>query len=301
MDARRSTGDRAGLPRHLRRHRLAHHDGQRPRRARLGRRRHRGRGRHARPARLDAHPEGGRLQAHRRDPGGRHRHRRRPDDHRAAAQARRGRQVRRVLRRGRRRRPAGQPGHDRQHEPRVRLDLRDLPDRRGHPRLPAPDRPRRPSRSRWSRPTPRSRGSGTTRPREVRYSEYLELDLSTVVPSLAGPKRPQDRVLLSEAKGSFRTALRDYAGSDDDGAEDRTASTRRPPSPSPPATRRRSTPSGRRYAPPEPAGTPVTTGRREPKPAPGTHGRRPRVRARPRRRRHRRRSRRARTPRTRRS
>ena len=44
------------LPRHLRRHRLAHHDGQRPRRARLGRRRHRGRGGHARPARVDAHP-----------------------------------------------------------------------------------------------------------------------------------------------------------------------------------------------------------------------------------------------------
>ena len=50
----------------LRRHRLAHHDGQRPRRARLGRRRHRGRGGHARPARLDAHPERRRLQAHRR-------------------------------------------------------------------------------------------------------------------------------------------------------------------------------------------------------------------------------------------
>jgi aconitate hydratase len=52
--------------------------------------------------------------------------------------------------------------------------------------------------------------------REVRYSEYLELDLSTVVPSLAGPKRPQDRVLLSEAKPSFRTALRDYATDDGD-------------------------------------------------------------------------------------
>ncbi len=35
------------------------------------------------------------------------------------------------------------------------------------------------------------------------YSEYLELDLSTVVPSLAGPKRPQDRVNLSEVKRSF--------------------------------------------------------------------------------------------------
>ncbi|MEH3033142.1 MAG: aconitate hydratase AcnA [Aeromicrobium erythreum] len=46
---------------------------------------------------------------------------------------------------------------------------------------------------------------------EPRYSEYLELDLSTVVPSIAGPKRPQDRVSLSDAKGSFRTALADYA------------------------------------------------------------------------------------------
>src|SRR5512133_2068910 len=48
------------------------------------------------------------------------------------------------------------------------------------------------------------------RDHEARYSEYLELDLSTVVPSLAGPKRPQDRVLLSEAKASFRTALEGY-------------------------------------------------------------------------------------------
>jgi aconitate hydratase len=41
------------------------------------------------------------------------------------------------------------------------------------------------------------------------FSETLELDLSTVVPSLAGPKRPQDRVPLSEAKRLFRTALVD--------------------------------------------------------------------------------------------
>ncbi|WP_433168837.1 aconitate hydratase AcnA [Kribbella sp. CA-247076] len=46
---------------------------------------------------------------------------------------------------------------------------------------------------------------------EPRYSEYLELDLSTVVPSIAGPKRPQDRVELSEAKEAFRGALTDYA------------------------------------------------------------------------------------------
>ena len=154
---------RRRLPGHLRRHRLAHDDGQRPRRARLGRRRHRGRGGHARPARLDAHPARRRLQAVRLDPGRRHRHRRRPHDHRDAAQARRRRQVRRVLRRGRRRRAAGQPRDDRQHEPRVRLDLRDLPDRRRHPRVPAPHRPLAPSRSPSSRPTPRSRACGTTR------------------------------------------------------------------------------------------------------------------------------------------
>jgi aconitate hydratase len=45
---------------------------------------------------------------------------------------------------------------------------------------------------------------------EPRYSERLELDLSTVVPSLAGPKRPQDRVSLSDAQGAFREALSSY-------------------------------------------------------------------------------------------
>ncbi|WP_311477827.1 aconitate hydratase AcnA [uncultured Gulosibacter sp.] len=42
---------------------------------------------------------------------------------------------------------------------------------------------------------------------EPNYSEYLELDLSTVVPSIAGPSRPQDRILLSEAKDVFRETL----------------------------------------------------------------------------------------------
>ncbi len=46
---------------------------------------------------------------------------------------------------------------------------------------------------------------------EVEYSEYLELDLSTVVPSIAGPKRPQDRIVLSEAKSAFRSVLPSYA------------------------------------------------------------------------------------------
>ncbi len=42
------------------------------------------------------------------------------------------------------------------------------------------------------------------------YSEYLELDLGSVVPSIAGPKRPQDRVLLTEARESFIEALASY-------------------------------------------------------------------------------------------
>ncbi|MFL6089279.1 MAG: aconitate hydratase [Aeromicrobium sp.] len=52
---------------------------------------------------------------------------------------------------------------------------------------------------------------------EPRFSEYLELDLSTVVPSIAGPKRPQDRVILAEAKEGFREALGDYV--DDSGEQ----------------------------------------------------------------------------------
>jgi len=43
------------------------------------------------------------------------------------------------------------------------------------------------------------------------FSEYLELDLSTVVPSIAGPKRPQDRIELSGAKEQFEKDLVDYA------------------------------------------------------------------------------------------
>ena len=43
------------------------------------------------------------------------------------------------------------------------------------------------------------------------FSEYMELDLGTVVPSIAGPKRPQDRILLSEAKTQFEKDIVNYA------------------------------------------------------------------------------------------
>ncbi len=54
--------------------------------------------------------------------------------------------------------------------------------------------------------------------RELRFSEELTLDLSTVVPSIAGPKRPQDRIELANAKPAFRDALPAYTGGDGNGS-----------------------------------------------------------------------------------
>ena len=50
---------------------------------------------------------------------------------------------------------------------------------------------------------------------EAVYSEYLALDLSTIVPSIAGPKRPQDRVELADAVPVFRKALQAYVDQDE--------------------------------------------------------------------------------------
>ncbi|ORB17485.1 aconitate hydratase [Mycobacterium noviomagense] len=49
---------------------------------------------------------------------------------------------------------------------------------------------------------------------EPAYSEYLELNLSDVVPSIAGPKRPQDRIALADAKRTFREQIPSYVGDD---------------------------------------------------------------------------------------
>jgi len=49
--------------------------------------------------------------------------------------------------------------------------------------------------------------------RSPRYSEELTLDLGTVVPSIAGPKRPQDRIALADAKTAFREVLPSYVPS----------------------------------------------------------------------------------------
>ncbi|GAA2849382.1 hypothetical protein GCM10020220_043420 [Nonomuraea rubra] len=45
---------------------------------------------------------------------------------------------------------------------------------------------------------------------EPEFSEYIELDLATVVPSIAGPKRPQDRIVLSAAKATWRHDVQNY-------------------------------------------------------------------------------------------
>ncbi|MET9296846.1 aconitate hydratase AcnA [Streptomyces sp. NPDC003077] len=53
---------------------------------------------------------------------------------------------------------------------------------------------------------------------EPDFSEKLELDLSTVVPSIAGPKRPQDRIVLAEAKAQFARDIHNYVEADQDEA-----------------------------------------------------------------------------------
>jgi aconitate hydratase len=54
---------------------------------------------------------------------------------------------------------------------------------------------------------------------EPAYSDTIELDLGEVVPSLAGPRRPQDRVALSDAQAAFRIALKDFLPAVDEGSE----------------------------------------------------------------------------------
>ena len=71
---------------------------------------------------------------------------------------------------------------------------------------------------------------------EPTYSETLELDLGDVVPSLAGPKRPQDRVSLTESKASFRLALGDLVDDEPERTGNDEASAESFPASDPPAT-----------------------------------------------------------------
>ncbi|MFE7567513.1 aconitate hydratase AcnA [Streptomyces sp. NPDC057539] len=55
---------------------------------------------------------------------------------------------------------------------------------------------------------------------EPDFSEKLELDLATVVPSIAGPKRPQDRIILAEAKEKFAEDVRNYVSEDEEAGKE---------------------------------------------------------------------------------
>ncbi|MFF2331685.1 MULTISPECIES: aconitate hydratase AcnA [unclassified Streptomyces] len=55
---------------------------------------------------------------------------------------------------------------------------------------------------------------------EPDFSEKLELDLSTVVPSIAGPKRPQDRIILANAKQQFAQDVRNYVSDDEESGKE---------------------------------------------------------------------------------
>ena len=141
-------------------------------------------------------PRGRRLPPDQPPAGRGDRDRSRADDHRAAAQARRRRQVRRVLR-ARPRVPDDRRSRDaRQHVAGIRRDDRDLPDRRHDARLPAPDRARRGAGRSSSRRTRRSRGSSA---RPTRRSDLHADDR-------ARPRRRSSRA--SPARSGRRIACR---------------------------------------------------------------------------------------------
>ncbi|MBS1869632.1 MAG: aconitate hydratase [Actinobacteria bacterium] len=89
---------------------------------------------------------------------------------------------------------------------------------------------------------------------EPTYSETLELDLSEVVPSIAGPKRPQDRIALTDAQEAFRQALAGYLP-EVDGDDDAVADTF--PASDPTAAQDPSNGEGAREPHVQPAGAPV--------------------------------------------
>jgi aconitate hydratase len=110
---------------------------------------------------------------------------------------------------------------------------------------------------------------------EPRYTETVELDLGTVVPSLAGPRRPQDRVALTDARRGFRAALADMApdphpqqAQRDDGADE--ASAESFPASDPPAAMAGTVPHENHdpapvgWFEPDPAGASGRPGRRVP-------------------------------------
>ena len=198
---------RHAYPDTRRRHRLAHADGERPRRAGVGSRWHRGRGGHARPADLDARAPGRRPSPHGELPEGT-----------TATDL-----VLTVAELLRRHGVVGkfvecygpgvaasarEPGHDRQHVAGVRLDGDDLPDRQRNSPLSPPHRPPR-GAVRARRGVREDPGAvARAESADPAYSERIELDLSTVEPSIAGPSR---RRTACRCAGRRRCSLRPSA------------------------------------------------------------------------------------------
>ena len=140
--------DGVAFPDTVGRSRLAHHDDQRARRARVGRRRDRGRGGDARPADVPAPAGRGRRARVRRVAGRDDRDRPRAHAHPDAPRARRRRPLHRVLRRRALDALGRRPRHAVEHVSRVRGHGRVLPDRRPDARVPDVHRARRPHRVR---------------------------------------------------------------------------------------------------------------------------------------------------------
>ncbi len=101
------------------------------------------------------------------------------------------------------------PGDDQQHEPGVRGDRRrssrSTTRRSPYLRLTGRSAERIALVERYAKEQGLWREPG----RGPAFDETLELDLATVEPSVAGPRRPQDRVLLSDLRANFRTAFPD--------------------------------------------------------------------------------------------
>ena len=157
---------------------------------------------------FDGAARGDRVQAYRQAQGRRHRHRPRAHRHPDAAQARRGRQVRRVLRPRPHASHDRRPRHARQHGAGIRRDLRLLADRRRHARLSQGHQP--PGRDALALVDAYAKAQGMYRVKTTPdpiFTDVLKLDLATVEPSLAGPKRPQDRVALKDVKAGFAASM----------------------------------------------------------------------------------------------
>ena len=142
------------------------------------------------------------LQTHGQARRGLHRDRPGAARHRDAARARRGGQVRRVPRPGPRDDAAGQPGDDRQHGARVRCDVGFFPvddETLKYMRLSGRDENLVAAVEQYCK----EQGLWRSDEHDIVYTDQLALDMSTVEPALAGPKRPQDRIALSAMKSQW--------------------------------------------------------------------------------------------------